>query len=77
MNYQQLRQKAKTGDVILHEGDSIGSRILRIGTASNYSHVALLYWKGNSLWLVDGKQNSLWIAEMKPGSGYTSFNAHC
>lgn len=61
MTYNELRDSIKTGDVLLLEGRHFFSRIVRVFTGQQASHVALF------VWLDDG----LWIAEMLTSSGYT------
>ena len=61
MNYAQLRNYAFTGDILFQAGDSLGAKFLRVFTASQFSHVALLVW-------VNG---GLWVAEIVPKTGYT------
>lgn len=60
MIYSDLREIAKTGDIILLEGTGIVSRIIRVLTGQSISHVAALFW-------LDG---GLFIAEMVEGVGY-------
>lgn len=61
MNYATLRFSATTGDLILQAGTSLAARILRVFTASQYSHAGLLV----------RKEDTLWVAEMKLDTGYT------
>ena len=61
MNYATLRFSATTGDLILYAGTSLLSRLVRVSTGSQYSHVGLLLWK----------EDTLWFSEMKIGAGYT------
>lgn len=60
MDYQTFRDRASTGDVLLLEGSDLAGRFVRVLTGQQISHVALL------LWLDDG----LWVAEMR-NSGYS------
>lgn len=61
MNYEELRRCARSGDALLVSGKGFFSRIIRIATATNISHVAMLVWISDTLW----------VAEMKEGRGYT------
>lgn len=61
MNYEDLRKNAGTGDILLQAGTGLASRMIRVFTGSQYSHVALLVW-------ID---NGLFVSEVKPGTGYT------
>jgi hypothetical protein len=58
--YSDFRDRARTGDLLLLEGLQIGALLIRMITGQQFSHVALL------LWIEDG----LWVAEMR-GRGYT------
>ncbi|HMM59450.1 MAG TPA: hypothetical protein PKC25_04875, partial [Candidatus Rifleibacterium sp.] len=60
MIYSDLREIAKTGDIILLGGTGVVSRIIRVLTGQSISHVAALFW-------LDG---GLFIAEMVEGVGY-------
>jgi len=60
VNYAELREQARTGGVILIEGRSFVSRVIRAATGQNISHVALLYWEDEALML----------AEMREFKGY-------
>lgn len=60
MTYPELRAKAKSGDVILLEGNGFVSKIIRAATGQSISHIAVL------VWLADG----LFIAEMVEGVGF-------
>ena len=60
MNYNQMRTTALTGDVLLVEGRSFFSRFIRVVTGQNFSHVAMLMWLGDGLY----------VAEMAEGKGF-------
>ena len=62
MTYQELRQVAMTGDVLLVRGNLL----VRMLTAESYSHVALLLWE---------EQGGLWVYEFVEGKGYQSMPA--
>lgn len=60
MNYKAFRPHAKDGDVLMVEGRGWVSRIIRAVTGQQISHVALLLWFGEHLF----------VAEMKEFRGY-------
>lgn len=60
MTYEEIRKIAKTGDVLLLQGTSFISKIIRVFTAQQFSHAALLWW-----W-----NDGLYIAEMYEGIGF-------
>ena len=62
MTYQELRQLAMTGDVLLVRG----SMWVRLLTAESYSHAALLVWD---------EADGLWVYEFLEGQGYQSMPA--
>ena len=62
MTYQELRQVAMTGDVLLVRG----SMWVRLLTAESYSHAALLVWD---------EADGLWVYEFLEGQGYQSMPA--
>ncbi|MEZ5571192.1 MAG: hypothetical protein R3E64_04135 [Halioglobus sp.] len=64
MNYADFRHLAETGDLLLLEGRGLFSTPIRMITGQQASHVAIL------LWIADG----LWVAEMR-GQGYTLMRA--
>jgi len=72
MKYQDVRQSIETGDVFLVEGRSIISKIIRAFTGESYSHVGLLIWIGDTLWVAEYKEfigfrfvpASLWIEDV-------------
>ena len=47
MLYSEMRATAKTGDVILVEGRSFVSRLIRGATGQSISHVGMLMWLGD------------------------------
>jgi len=61
MNYLQLKKLAESGDILFHAGDSWGAKILRMGTAGQFSHVALLV----------RMNGGLFVAEVVPCTGFT------
>lgn len=61
MTYEEMRKVARSGDVLLCEKRGFISAMIRILTAQQISHVALLVW-------MDG---TLWVAEMKEFKGYS------
>lgn len=63
MTYDEMRQKAVTGDVILVRGN----RFVRVFTAESVSHVAVLVWMPD-----DG---GLWVFEFVESEGYLSMPA--
>ena len=76
MHYQTMRNQAKSGDVLLVEGQGIVSRLIRALTGQNISHVAMLLWFGNNLFVCEMKEftgyrlrpASLWVDDVL-GSG--------
>lgn len=60
MHYREMRDKACNGDVLLLEGHGWVGTLIRVLTGQSFSHVALLLW-------ID---NGLWVAEMKELHGY-------
>jgi len=76
MRYSQMRQVAHTGDVLLVEGQGWVSRLIRMLTGQNISHVAVLVWIGNALWVAEMKEffgyrlrpASLWVEDTLPGA---------
>jgi len=60
MDYQTLRENAATGDIILFAGTDFISKVVRVFTASQYSHIGVLVWEDDGLWL----------AEMTVSDGY-------
>lgn len=63
MRYTEMRSIAKTGDLLLVEGKSWFSRLIRAVTGQQFSHVAMLIWLGE-------KERGLYVAEMKEGDGF-------
>lgn len=61
MDYELMKTEAQTGDILFLAGTSFSAKVLRVFTASNYSHVALL---------LRGDLGTLWVCEML-GGGYT------
>lgn len=61
MNYSEFRDQAQTGDVLLAESTRVGGVLIRMLTGQQASHVALL------VWIAEG----LWVAEMLGRTGYT------
>lgn len=68
MKYSDIRESIRTGDVIGVEGISFGASITRAvqklgrqGDASNITHIAIAYWIGGRLFVMemDGKYNVL------------------
>lgn len=55
-----MRDIALSGDVLMVEGRGVISALIRAFTGQQISHVALL------IWITD----TLWVAEMKEGIGY-------
>jgi len=76
MQYAEMRQVAHTGDVLLVEGQGWVSRLIRMLTGQNISHVAVLVWFGNTLWVAEMKEffgyrlrpASLWVEDTLPGA---------
>jgi len=60
MNYDEMRTRALSGDVILLEGTGFVSKAIRVLTGQSISHIALLVWM----------EGGLFIAEMVEGNGY-------
>ena len=60
IKYEDLRLIAKNGDLFLFEGRSFISRFIRAVTGQQISHVAMLIWIGDGLW----------VAEMLEGRNY-------
>jgi hypothetical protein len=67
LTYKSLRNNAKSGDVLMIEGRGWVSRLIRAFTGQSVSHVALLLWIGDSLF----------VAEMKEFHGYRFRPASC
>lgn len=63
LDYKELKDTAQSGDILFLSGTSFSAKFLRMFTASNYNHVALL---------LRGDAGTLWVCEMLGGSGYTS-----
>jgi len=72
MQYLIMRNQAKSGDVLLVEGQGFVSRIIRAVTGQNISHVAMLLWFGNNLFVCEMKEfagyrlrpASLWVKDV-------------
>ena len=60
MKYSEVREHAANGDLLLLEGKGPVGRFIRVVTGQQISHVAML------LWLDEG----LWVAEMR-NAGYS------
>ncbi len=60
LTYQQMRQVAQDGDLIMVESRSTVGVLIRLLTAQQFSHVAMLVWIGDGLF----------VAEMREFSGY-------
>lgn len=60
MTYQDARPNIKTGDILLVQGSAFFSKIIRTLTGESFSHVALLHWR----------DDGLWVAEFVEGTGY-------
>lgn len=56
MNYAEIREQAIDGDVMLVEGRGFVSRFIRAFTGQNISHVAILIWINNGLYVVEMKE---------------------
>jgi hypothetical protein len=71
-----MRDKALSGDVLLVEGRGLVSRLIRALTGQNISHVAMLLWIGETLWVAEMKEftgyrlrpASLWVADAMQSS---------
>jgi hypothetical protein len=66
MKYSDIRSEIKTGDIVGIEGTSFASSITRFvqklgrqGKQSNITHIAIAYWIGENLFVLemDGKYN--------------------
>ena len=53
INYAQLRANARTGDLLALKGRGIASYLVRIFTATSWSHVAVLLWVDEGLWVCE------------------------
>lgn len=53
MDYEDFRKKAKTGDVLGVKGDKLFGKLIKWITKEEYTHVALLVWHGNGLWVYE------------------------
>jgi hypothetical protein len=60
MEYEQLRQQAQDGDVLMVEGRAFISRFIRMFSGESVSHIAVLFW-------LDG---GLFVAEFLEGKNY-------
>lgn len=75
MRYSDIRGIAKTGDVLLVEGRGFVSQLIRAVTGQSMSHVAVLVWFGETLWVAEMKEffgyrlrpASLWIEDALVG----------
>jgi len=43
INYQELRDTLKNGDMLLCKGNSLFSKLIRYGTKSEFSHIGIIY----------------------------------
>ena len=59
MQYTEVRDSIKTGDILLWQGSSIYARIIRLWTGSSYTHVGMA-------WVVGGR---ILILQADPGTG--------
>lgn len=60
ISYAQLRTFAKTGGVLGVKGKGLVSNVIKFFTREEYSHVAMLVWI----------ENGLWVFEFVEGIGY-------
>lgn len=60
MLYSGIREIAKTGDLLLVNGDTFVSKLIRYFTEESFSHVAMLFWL----------DKNLFVAEMIEGVGF-------
>ncbi len=71
VTYRFIRRYARTGDIILVKGNRIGAWLIRVLTGESISHVAILVWIGQTLWIAEMKlyggfrlrPASLWIED--------------
>lgn len=60
MNYLEMKQVARTGDLVLCKDRTLIGILIRIFTAESFNHVAVLVWL----------DKGLWIAEMTSHAGF-------
>ncbi|PLY04755.1 MAG: hypothetical protein C0622_02285 [Desulfuromonas sp.] len=53
MTYADIRAIAKTGDVFAVQGNGMVSKIIRVLTGESYSHVAMLVWLDEGLFVAE------------------------
>lgn len=56
MQYYEVRNTCKTGDVLMVEGTGWVSTAIRMLTGQQISHVALLMWIGSSLYIAEMRE---------------------
>ncbi len=55
MIYSIARARIKSGDVIAWRGSGIVSEFIRRVTGGDYSHVAIAWWLGDHLWVIQSQ----------------------
>jgi len=56
LNLRRVIDHAQTGDLLLVEGRSIFGVLIRVLTGQQFSHVALLQWVGDELYVAEMKE---------------------
>lgn len=55
MKYADARARIKSGDVIAWRGTGAVSEFIRRVTGGDYSHVAIAWWLGDHLWVIQSQ----------------------
>ena len=55
-NYPQHREQIKTGDLLTWSGRGFVGRLVRIATASSWSHVGIAYVIGGRVWVIEARE---------------------
>ena len=55
-NYPQHREQIKTGDLLAWSGRGFVGGLVRIATASSWSHVGIAYVIGGRVWVIEARE---------------------
>jgi hypothetical protein len=64
LDYSEIREQIRDGDILLFRGTSWFSRLLRWGTRSQYSHSAILGWWNGRLMVLEAVPTGVMASRM-------------